>query len=249
MLSQAWYWSNNKAAKARGGWFYKSQEDWEEETGLTRREQETARRKLKERGLLEEKLAGVPATLHFRVNVEALFGRLIEAEQGQKPEKSPVQSSLAETCKLESPKRVIQFGGNGQTISETTSETTPENTHTNSGLRAVGAPAVVVGADSKFSLEDCRKYADHLHASGQGVTNPGGFARAIHKSGAEDSQIAAWLAEISPERVRSGELPVPAKIDASNCPDCAGRGLYFPDPAHPQKGVDRCRHPRLTQVA
>ena len=27
---------------------------------------------------------------------------------------------------------------------------------------------------SKFSLEECRRYADHLHKTGQGITNPGG---------------------------------------------------------------------------
>jgi hypothetical protein len=98
-------------------------------------------------------------------------------------------------------------------------------------------------------LEDCRRYADHLHASGQGVTNPGGFARSIHTTGAEDLGIAAWLAKVDPERVRNGELPAPALIDASACPDCEGKGLYYPDPKNPGKGVAKCRHPRLVAVA
>jgi hypothetical protein len=106
-----------------------------------------------------------------------------------------------------------------------------------------------VGAHSKFSLEDCRRYADHLHASGQGVTNPGGFARTIHKTGLEDAQIAAWLAEVDPERVRSGELPAPTLIDASACPDCEGKRFIYPDPANPAKGVAKCRHPRLVKAA
>src|ERR1700674_3255260 len=40
------------------GWFGKSQDEWEEETGLTRCEQETARRVLREAGFLEERRVG-----------------------------------------------------------------------------------------------------------------------------------------------------------------------------------------------
>ena len=44
----------------------------EEETGLTRREQETARRQLRERRFIEERLAGIPATLYYRVNLDVV---------------------------------------------------------------------------------------------------------------------------------------------------------------------------------
>ncbi|HLL73578.1 MAG TPA: hypothetical protein VK363_19225 [Pyrinomonadaceae bacterium] len=122
-----------------------------------------------------------------------------------------------------------------------TNETNP--THTNSGLRAVGAPAVVVGG-SKFTLPECRRYAEHLHSTGQGINNPGGFARRIHGSGSEDEMIALFLARLEPERVESGELPAP--LDTSACPDCegrtlrpvAGRGDY-------SKGVTKCKHDAL----
>jgi len=50
------------------GWFTKTQAEWERDTGLTRREQETARRMLRERGLLDERKVGMPAVLWFRVN-------------------------------------------------------------------------------------------------------------------------------------------------------------------------------------
>lgn len=50
------------------GWFTRTQAEWERDTGLTRREQETARRMLRERGLLEERKVGMPAVLWFRVN-------------------------------------------------------------------------------------------------------------------------------------------------------------------------------------
>jgi hypothetical protein len=36
-----------------------------------------------------------------------------------------------------------------------------------------------------------------------------------------------------------------AKIDASNCPDCFGTGMYYPDGL--EKGVARCTHSKLTR--
>jgi hypothetical protein len=166
---------------------------------------------------------------------------------------SPENPSTVDQPSTVSPSTDLPSPENPSTYKEHSPQRTQgTKTHTTqSGLRAAdaGAPAVVVCGGSKFSPEDCWRYADHLHASGQGVTNPGGFARSIHKTGSEDAQIALWLAEIDPERVRSGELPPPTEIDASACPDCLGRGLYYPDPQNPNKGVKRCLHPRLIKVA
>lgn len=103
MLSQAIYWTN-RLPKERDGWFWKTGTEWTDETGLSRYEQEAARKLLKQRKLMEEKLVGVPATLHFRV----------------------VETSLLENHKLVSGKTSIQFAGKPQTKSST--ETTPENT-------------------------------------------------------------------------------------------------------------------------
>jgi hypothetical protein len=64
------------------GWFTRTQAEWERDTGLTRREQETARRQLRERGLLEERRVGMPAVLGFRVN----WRRLREALDRQAAE-------------------------------------------------------------------------------------------------------------------------------------------------------------------
>ena len=52
--SQALYWMKNKASQARDGWFYKTRDDWQAETGLSRYRQESARKKLRELGVLEE---------------------------------------------------------------------------------------------------------------------------------------------------------------------------------------------------
>lgn len=74
MLSQAIYWTPR--TKDPNGWFYKSQKDWEEETGLSRSEQEIARKQLKTTGFWQEQLRGVPATLYFCVDCEILQTRL-----------------------------------------------------------------------------------------------------------------------------------------------------------------------------
>jgi hypothetical protein len=75
MLSQAMYWTN-KLDEDRNGWFWKTQEEWENETGLTRYEQEGARKKLVSAGVLEEKLTGIPAKLWFRISVEGILAFL-----------------------------------------------------------------------------------------------------------------------------------------------------------------------------
>lgn len=66
MLSQA-ICTTQELDPQTGGWFLKSQEEWTDETGLTRWEQETARRALREAGFLMERRAGMPARLWYRV--------------------------------------------------------------------------------------------------------------------------------------------------------------------------------------
>lgn len=87
-LSQASYWSTNAATISRGGWFYKIADEWQLETGLTRREQEGARKKLKALGILEEKRKGIPAKLYFRLDTNTLHTLLLKIarEQGKLPE-------------------------------------------------------------------------------------------------------------------------------------------------------------------
>ena len=75
MLSQA-IWTTHALEPAAEGWFMRSQDEWTEETGLSRWEQETARRALRRAGLLEERRFGMPARLWFRVRAEAVWRAL-----------------------------------------------------------------------------------------------------------------------------------------------------------------------------
>ena len=66
LLSQLFYWSDK--GSDTDGWIYKTQAGIEDETALTRWEQESARKSLRERGLVEEKKRGLPAKLYYRAD-------------------------------------------------------------------------------------------------------------------------------------------------------------------------------------
>lgn len=91
-----------------------------------------------------------------------------------------------------------------------------------------------VGAVSRFNLEECRRYANHLKATGQGITNPGGYATKIFRSGEADTLIEAFLNPL-------------AQIDVARCQDCRGTGFIYIDPSNPDRGVRQCKHTDLTE--
>jgi len=108
LLSQAIYWQKRSETE----WWYKIQQEWEEETGMGRRELETA--KIACKGILECERRGVPAKCYYHVDGEALKTSL-----------RAVQTRLAESAKLDCTKAPNKSGGISQTtIEETTSETT-----------------------------------------------------------------------------------------------------------------------------
>src|SRR5678816_2141861 len=77
MLSQAIYWTRHgKDIVHHGGWFFKTMQQWRWETGLSRHEQSHARTRLREMKVLQERMQRLPATLHFRVNGNALAALL-----------------------------------------------------------------------------------------------------------------------------------------------------------------------------
>jgi hypothetical protein len=100
------------------------------------------------------------------------------------------------------------------------------NTHTQPG----------VGVGSKFSLEECKRFAEHLQKTGQGINNPGGYATAIFRSGEADAQIEAFL--------NAPAASAPFKAD--DCPDCGGSGYFYPEGV--DKGVKICKHEKLKGV-
>jgi hypothetical protein len=133
---------------------------------------------------------------------------------------------LAATKSAASMKNTGGSESTGGTISEPNKvNTQKENTQT----REVG-----VRVGSKFTIEECRRYAEHLRSTGQGINNPGGYATTIHRTGEADELIDRFL------------NPAPTiQVDASQCPDCKGSGFYYPN--GPAGGVTKCKHESVTR--
>lgn len=106
-LCQLLYWTGK--GKRPDGFIWKTQAEMEKETGLSRYEQEGARKKLGALEVLEEKRMGIPAKLHYRVNTSRLL-------------------ALMETFyKQDCGKPTNKIAENPQTIPEITPEITTEH--------------------------------------------------------------------------------------------------------------------------
>ncbi len=97
------------------------------------------------------------------------------------------------------------------------------------------SPAKAVGVNSKFTFDECQKFAEHLQKTGQGITNPGGYATIIHRSGEADALVLKFL--------DLQQKPEVNQTNFSECSDCRGTGYWYP--AGVPKGVAKCKHARL----
>ena len=70
LFQQIAYWSGKGADPV---WIYKTQADLEEETTLSRYQQEQSRARLKKLGVLEETKRGLPAKLYYRIDWPTVF--------------------------------------------------------------------------------------------------------------------------------------------------------------------------------
>lgn len=188
MLSQAWYWM--KRTSDEGGWFYKTIAEWEDETGLTRSEQETARKHLKD--ILEVELRGVPATLYYRVNREKVLELL------------GVQ--FAETLQTSLPESRKQDCGNPANINRT--EITSETTHGADAPKPsmpiewqiVGGVEQIVKPD-----EEQARRADFANLLAMGMTNAD-TARAIALAFQEARGITLPTSKVKGQRKAVKEM-------------------------------------------
>ena len=159
MLAQAWYWKD-KGTQGPPGWFYKSQKEWEKETGLSRYEQETAREKLIERGFLKEEKLGQPRRLWFFVETENIARALLEAAYGSDFQYAEIpHASMRETSNQVCGKPTIQIAEiphasmrenhmlsiNTESTSESSSESTPESAAESASLSPAPAPPLRSG--------------------------------------------------------------------------------------------------------
>ena len=127
MLSQLVYWTSR--TKDADGWIYKTQVEWTRETGLTRTEQENARKKLLELGFITEKKMSVPCRVFFRVERENLYKSLIEYSETLDCSQfaGNLHTRLQETCELDCSKPASKNAQNQQSNTENTTENTTES--------------------------------------------------------------------------------------------------------------------------
>jgi len=136
------------------------------------------------------------------------------------------------TFRLVTPTSLITGTGHSREtgpVAETRIINTHIKEHTNTAVQSAGGR--VSSSVSRFSLAECRKYADSLRTDG--ITNPGGYATKIHRSGEADELIEKFL----------NPTPQPAPVDANACPDCSGSGWWYPQGK--DKGAARCKHDQL----
>lgn len=81
-----------------------------------------------------------------------------------------------------------------------------ENTQTRDPPQADAEESakMAVRVGSRFSLEECRRFAESLR--GEGIQNPGGYATAIHRSGEADDRIETFLRQQEGARVEKPAL-------------------------------------------
>ncbi len=87
MLSQAVYWAKRTS---EDGWFYKTQKEWQEETGMTPDEQKSANRRLKKLGFIVIKKRGLPAKNYYKVNIGKILEEMKKVYENN--EKKPLTS-------------------------------------------------------------------------------------------------------------------------------------------------------------
>lgn len=98
------------------------------------------------------------------------------------------------------------------------------------------SPQTGAGVGSRFSLKQCIAYAQHRQSLDPNIRSAGAVGRKLHETGREDEFIAEWLA--------TKDTP---KLDISQCPDCQGTGMYYPE-GFGRGGVKKCDHARLKEV-
>jgi len=138
-LSQLMYWTPR--GKDITGWIYKTQVEWEAETGLTPVEQQTIRKRLVKLGFLQERKRGVPARLFYRINLQRLADALADPH-----------SSFPQHGKLVSRDTGGKFTVRRAAIPETTAGTSAENTEAKAPRPAeIGEPGPLASKPIKIS--------------------------------------------------------------------------------------------------
>lgn len=109
LVSQLYYWKDK--GQDKDGWIYKTRKDLRDELGLSRAEQDTAREKARNMGVISEVIKKMPPKVHFKINTETLANVI----------KNYLKSNGLETSQF-----VCKYAQNVQTVGPKTSPTTGE---------------------------------------------------------------------------------------------------------------------------
>lgn len=127
LLSQLFYWRDKE--QDPDGWVYKSQKDWKREISLTRTEQETARKKLRDAKILQEKLKGNPAKLYFRIDFDKMIEALAALYEARRQDAETLHAGNLQSKDAGKPQASMQEISK-LSFTENTTKTTSENTTT-----------------------------------------------------------------------------------------------------------------------
>ncbi len=124
LLSQMLYWFGKGANK--DGWIYKTVNELQAETGLSRHQQNTALKILRRHGIVETKKAGIPAKRHIRIDTTRLENLL---------------PGLKQSANIVWGNPPYQLAENRTTTTKTTQENTTQNTQNSfrTGLSPIAA--------------------------------------------------------------------------------------------------------------
>jgi hypothetical protein len=133
-LGQALYWTRiqDETAPDADGWFWKTQEQWFNETGLKRSGQETSRKLLIARKLIQEERRPLPAPsfqarTYYKVNRENYLAALWKAANSQSA--AMQQTRLPDGSRQERRQAANKTAAMQQTLgTENTAQTTPQST-------------------------------------------------------------------------------------------------------------------------
>jgi hypothetical protein len=155
LLGQLIYWTPR--ANDKNGWVYKTSDELEEEVGLSRHEQATARRNLRERGLVVEEKKGVPPNIYFMVDVVVLKMALEVAFGGETPRQPAKKSNCANPANQlrRSAKSIVQIRKNNTKNTDIDSTSTPRFNLGPAGVH-IWTPADRLAADQlikKYGLD------------------------------------------------------------------------------------------------
>jgi hypothetical protein len=153
-LSQLLYWRFNpkmtQRIKNKEGWFYISVADMEDQTGLTRHEQDSAKKDLQSLGVLEITYKGMsPKTTHFKVNIKIL-NELVSHSSEKRLNEQPESGSLVIG-------KVADFN------TETTHTTSETNLPAKAGNNAIIFPASLNTEEFSTAWKEWKQYRSQIH--------------------------------------------------------------------------------------